>query len=282
MSGQEELCSAAMLAAARYGDEAQLLLSLQLESPGCVDEQRRTPLHLAAEWNQRNASLHLLAAGALMDRDIRGRAPLHNAATAGHTGMVDLLLDAGAYVELEDGALRRPVHIAAREGHLEVLRLLLDRGAGVNVMDGDQRTALHHTARGDALFNLTELLLSRGADLMLRDVVGFGALHYACREGQRLTAARLLDLGADLYAMDGTGWNPLVHAAAAGHEALVAQLVTQNLKPREYPLPDPSRFLPEGGTGGDLLASHGWLLALLAVAACACCTMALAMWRLRR
>lgn len=275
------LCSSSMMAAAVTGNSTQLLLSLQNESANCVDAEGQTPLHLAAEWNQTDNSVRLLAAGALMIRDIRGRVPLHKAALAGHAAMTLELLDAGAYIELEDDAHRRALHHAAFMGHTQVARLLLDRNAYISAADGDQRTALHLAVRVDGYLNTTELLISRGAEMEQPDSIGFRALHLACRENQPRTAGFLLDLGADLYAMDSSGWNPLVHAASAGHEGLVSRLVFQLLKPREFPTPDPALFEHQGGSG-TLFGVEGWVLALAIIFLCGFCMIAEAMRRLRR
>ena len=76
-------------------------------------------------------------------------------------------------MELEDATQRTALHHAARGGHVEVAELLLDAGSRIDPVDGDRRTPLHHTSRSDEFFNLTKLLLDRGADFELEDVIGF-------------------------------------------------------------------------------------------------------------
>jgi len=228
-----------------------------------VGERYKTPLHLAAEFDQYNVTLHLLSAGALLVTDEAGRIPLHSAAIAGHQRLVNLLLNANAYIEFEDNAIRTPLHHAARMGRTEVVRSLLDVGAKVEAQDGDGRTALHFSSRDDGKMNTTRLLVERGASIHVEDVVGFRPLHYACYDNQQGTTVFLLDQGADLYATDAVGFNAMVHAAANGNAELVNYLVVRTLAPRTYPPSDPvlnsgARQDPTTNVGG----LPAWLLAL--------------------
>ncbi|CAE7338452.1 Ankrd28 [Symbiodinium natans] len=174
-----------------------------------------------------------------------------------------------AYLELEDATQRTPLHHAARRGHAEVTALLLNAGARIDAQDGDSNTPLHHTARSDMLFNVSTLLLARGADFELPDAIGFRPLHYACTFSQPLTAMKLLDLSADVWAMDRSGWSPVIHAAAVGEQNFVKELVARIAKPEEFAQPDPSKFIMQGdGTIGGIpaLVIIGVLVLMLSVA----------------
>lgn len=276
-------CSDALLVAAEYGDSEQLLAALDSgESPACVDSDDRTPLHLAAQANEHEVALHLLRLGATMSQDAFGRAPLHSAASKGHVSMSELLLDAKAYIELVDVAGRAPLHYSARGGHQAMVSMLLSRGAAIDRADGDNRTALHHASRADEFLSVTLELLDRGADLVRQDIIGFTPLHHACFEAQNSTIFELLERGADIYALDYSGWNPLVHAASQNHEVLVRDLVTYLLKPKTYPMPDPSKFIKQDINDPVFLGLPGFVLALFGVLFSFFCCVVPAMWWLRR
>lgn len=260
-------CSGAFLAAATYGDLEQLDFCLVYggEPPSCTDKDGRTPLHLAAKAAQLDAALRLLAVGALMDRDVWGRSPLHYSVDMGLGPMTALLLDSGAYIELPDHARRTPLHYAARRGHFEVATLLLDRGAMLDPLDLDDRAPLHYSVRGDEYFNVTRLFVLRGAEIERPDIIGFRPLHFACFENQMQTVRYLCGSGADLYAMDLAGWNPLVHAAANGHKDLTKWLVVDTLRPKTYPLPNPDDFV-KSDLEATILGLPAWMFALAVVA----------------
>ncbi|GIL68690.1 hypothetical protein Vafri_21929 [Volvox africanus] len=74
---------------------------------------------------------------------ITGRTPLHEAAMTSSTGMVALLLQAGADPNLGHDTQGPPLLHSAAYGDVEVMRLLLHEGADVNAVDAQRETALH-------------------------------------------------------------------------------------------------------------------------------------------
>ncbi len=78
---------------------------------------------------------------------------LEEAALRGHVGMVELLIEAGADVNLEGHS---PLLLATRSGHENVVRLLLDAGADPNVRNHCGHSALDYALAGgyDAIVDL--------------------------------------------------------------------------------------------------------------------------------
>jgi len=64
-------------------------------------------------------------------KDHGGSTALHCAAYEGYRGVVELLLDKGADIDVEEALGLTPLHMASSEGHIEVVKLLLDRGADI-------------------------------------------------------------------------------------------------------------------------------------------------------
>lgn len=71
----------------------------------------------------------------LAARDEDGATPLHKAAYAGQTKVVQLLVSKGAEVDSQDNEDGTPLHNACFTGHLECAKLLLSSQANLNCAD---------------------------------------------------------------------------------------------------------------------------------------------------
>ena len=141
----------------------------------------------------------LLSAGASIDAtDVNDRTPLHNAATRGNTGTVELLLSKGASTEAMGRCEKAtPLHCAAREGHTGTVELLLSKGASIEAMDIYNKTPLH-CAASIGHIDTVELLLSRGASIEARNEYNETPLALATRYHCPDTMQLLQDKAAEL------------------------------------------------------------------------------------
>ena len=120
-----------------------LLVRLHVADPNYP--QQRTgfvPLHVASFWGYHRIVELLLRAGAHVDVSggIDRMTPLHFAAGQGRAGVVRTLLDAGATVDSISNYGQTPLHQAAFEGHGDVVRQLLCAGARRDSADKEGRT----------------------------------------------------------------------------------------------------------------------------------------------
>jgi ankyrin repeat protein len=117
-----------------------------------------TPLHSAAARGSVAMAELLLAAGAEINvKDAGGSTPLHNATKSGNPEMVQWLLLNKADASARDSAGRTPMHTAAFGGNPDVIRLLLSRGADPGVTNQDGVTPLD-IAKSFGRKNIVELL----------------------------------------------------------------------------------------------------------------------------
>ena len=171
---------------------------------------------------------------AFNETDVNSRCPLsfqtalHLAAGAGETGVVSLLLEAGADVEVPDGLGELALHKAAEAGRRAVVRLLLLHGANVDApRQSDGATALHlaaYTGQGD----VCRLLALEGADVEARTPKGQTALHFAAISGyvhETNAVDMLVRHGGDIDALDGMGWTPMMHAVMAYQPRMLDKLL---------------------------------------------------------
>lgn len=107
---------------------------------------------------------------------------LHVACFIKHERIVDFLIDSGADVEGTNVELATPLHIASSIGPLSVVQRLLSAGANVNCRDILGRTtlmyALMHGGEGQ---DILTALISHGADISARDISGENILDWALR-----------------------------------------------------------------------------------------------------
>ncbi|XP_043944658.1 cortactin-binding protein 2 isoform X2 [Protopterus annectens] len=108
---------------------------------------------------------------------------LYSAAKNGHTDCVELLLSAGAHVDVTDKNGLTPLSISAAHGHFRCLELLIDHNAEVN-----------HPASG-----------------------GQTPLYFACASGNNECVQLLLEAGAHRDILTNDGWTPIHSAAYFGN-----------------------------------------------------------------
>ncbi|KFY85966.1 hypothetical protein V500_07987 [Pseudogymnoascus sp. VKM F-4518 (FW-2643)] len=98
----------------------------------------------------------------------------------------------------------------------------------VNLGGYKMLTPLHYAAE-NGHYDMTQLLLSKNADVSARDeVFGWTPLHLAAMSGHDTIARLLIDHGADIHATDSKiGWRPLHFAAMNGHHLIVQMLIDE-------------------------------------------------------
>ena len=153
---------------------------------------------------------------------------IHDAAKDGNIEVVKQHLAAGADVELKcvncgDTILGH----AVSGGHIEIVELLVSKGADLNAKDMIGMTPLHYVASGGHK-EIVELLIANGADVNAKDEYGLTPLHNAADKGRKEVADLLIAKGANVNAVgDLFGGTPL-HAAAFGdHKEIVELLIAK-------------------------------------------------------
>ena len=150
---------------------------------------------------------------------------LHCAVEQTHTGVVQLLIDAGADIETKDNHGRSPVHCACVSGALDVVKMLVRVGAGVCVTDCRGATCLTlasycgHTETVRYLVGLPEV------DVNHRDSDSNTVLHWAVEQTHTGVVQLLIDAGADIETKDNHGHPPLHYACDSGALDIVKMLV---------------------------------------------------------
>jgi ankyrin repeat protein len=124
------------------------MFNLLLQAGASTEGLESIQLIQAATIGNLDRVQSLLSARVNLDLD-RGAA-IGNAAAAGHTQVVDLLIRAGANVNLSNNSGFTPIASAAHAGYLEIVRLLIEAGADIQAPAGsiNSYSALEYAQMG--------------------------------------------------------------------------------------------------------------------------------------
>ncbi|KXZ42346.1 hypothetical protein GPECTOR_158g100 [Gonium pectorale] len=132
-----------------------------------------------------------------------GDTPLHLAAAAGHLGIIEDLLRAGADLGCRGKDAYTPLHTAAERGQADAVRSLLERGASPAAVTQFGSTPLQlavHESHGGVI---KAIIATAGGELGLATTVPEyhpTPLHFACHAGDLTLVAALIKHGVDAAA----------------------------------------------------------------------------------
>ncbi|VUZ44566.1 unnamed protein product [Hymenolepis diminuta] len=156
-----------------------------------------------------------------------GYTPLMEAAREGHEDTVAALLAAGADVNAKtDETQETALTLAACGGFIEICQMLLNAGADMEVGGNGCSTALMEAAQ-EGHVELVRRLLQQGANVLAMTTSGDTALHYAAENGHFKVCQELIKWGAgpDHIVLTNDAKTPLMKAARSGHLDVVQLLV---------------------------------------------------------
>ena len=125
-----------------------------------------------------------------------------------------LINEGGADVTIPGGLQRCAINTACGWSTPGVVKLLLEKGAKIDIRDEMGRVAIHSAAAQNV--DIFQQILDAGGDVEVEDNVGRTVLHRAALGGLTDVAERILSLSPSLINQpDIDGWTPLLWAAGA-------------------------------------------------------------------
>ena len=168
-------------------------------------------------------------------RDAHGRTALMAATYANQPAAVELLLRAGADVDLQDDMLNNPFLYAGAEGLMEILNLTHRAGADPTIRNRYGGVAIIPASEKGHLDAVRYLLDETEVDVNHINNLGWTALLEAVilTDGGPVfqqIVAELIEHEADVNIADGDGVTPLQHARQRGYREIEAQLLAAGAK----------------------------------------------------
>ena len=205
-------------------DEDRGRLSMSM-STMCPDKPKAVPLYYAAMLGFRDLAEHLIAEHPKHVNAKGGlrETPIHVAASAGHAGILSLLLEHGAKVDMRDESGRTPLYLASEFGQLKAGQVLLDRGADIKARSPKSDYCWTPLFRAvlNRHFEYSRMLLKRGAVIDAPDCDSETVLHMAVRWGDTQAVQFLLEHGADVNVRNKDGQTPVQIALKSGYQDIV-------------------------------------------------------------
>uniref|UniRef100_A0A4W6FDX2 Euchromatic histone-lysine N-methyltransferase 1b n=1 Tax=Lates calcarifer TaxID=8187 RepID=A0A4W6FDX2_LATCA len=191
-----------------YKDICHMLVQAGANLDMC-DEDQRTPLMEACENNHMETVLYLLRAGAsATHKDVEGFTCLHLAAKSGHYNIVEHLLSTGLInINCQDDGGWTAMIWATEYKHVDQVKLLLSKGADISIRDKEENICLHWAAFSGSV-EIAELLLNANCDLQAVNIHGDSPLHIAARENRLDCVTLFLSRGADVFLKNREGETP--------------------------------------------------------------------------
>ena len=116
--------------------------------------------------------------------------------------MVQLLLDAGADINIQTKEGNTPLHIAVN--NTELVRMLIAAGTDINIKNNVGKTPLHWAALHERA-EVARMLIKAGANVNIQDKYDNTPLRDAAAINSTEVARMLIDAGADLNIQDADG-----------------------------------------------------------------------------
>lgn len=176
----------------------------------------------------------LIKAGAKLELGVGNEwTPLHQAVRDNRVEVVRLLLRHGSIREAKLKNGNTALIEACQKGYWEIAEMLIDAGCNIEITGHAQKTPLILAATADR-HALVRTLVRKRANKDIRDAHGATAVHAAADPGHIESLKILLEAGANPNVFANDGWTPLGQACVPGRYECVKLLLEHGADVNAY------------------------------------------------
>ncbi|ESO04832.1 hypothetical protein HELRODRAFT_195105, partial [Helobdella robusta] len=163
--------------------------------------------------------------GAFNTFDEKGNTPAHWACLHGNKLLLNYIIECDGFINepSQNDIGQRPIHWACYEGHLHIVEILLQQGVSIDIQDKKGKTPLIAAAQNGRC-SVGAFLISKGASKVFVDCDGDGPLHWAAYNGQVPMVRMLVYFGYDPEQPDSHQQTPVHLACLRGSVDVVRDL----------------------------------------------------------
>lgn len=228
-SSHNPTTSNALSLAARKNDVKAVRTLLKKMNPNCVDNRGWTCLHEAADRDSYESLLLILEHPDCrpLSETHEGHTALYLACRRKCSiktikALLDSAEDIANYGSTESVT---PLHIASGQGRIELIQLLLEYGAIINVQDFDGDTPLHDAALATQ-YEAVAVLTHAGADPEIKNEPSYlTPFHLACCKGSFQTVKTIFPYITDINQLAYGGESPLMSAVRGCSDDIIKFLL---------------------------------------------------------
>jgi ankyrin repeat protein len=206
-----------IIEAAKTGDLAKVKKLIEKDPSliRIKDETGRTTLHWAARGVHVEVLSYLVSQGAdVNSTDINGVTSLHSVCSRGHVEAARILIENGADPAAAMSDMSTPLHLAVVNGSVDLAELLIQNGAPLQTKDYKEDSPLHaaaHAEKWDVVDIIINHVSAQNSNVLnSADFDGDTILHLACRAGRIEAVKAIVSKGADINlrnTLGQTGYN---------------------------------------------------------------------------
>ncbi len=123
-----------------------------------------------------------------------------------------------------DNNMNTPLHLASEKGHLAIVNILIDMGADMTLNNKDDNNPLEISCK-KGFFEVSKVLINRYPRIGVEKTVNDDPLHVACSEGAFEVVRLLLSKGAEIDNVNHENKNCLDIAIEKGHREVIKALL---------------------------------------------------------